>query len=99
MYFPVIGCVVEWSASDGALHAARSSFDDPLRTALASQRLRGRLPRGKLQPGTPKTISTSRQLFPLLAEVRARGFALDDEATVIGLRSVAAIIQSSQSRP
>ena len=38
IYFPVIGGVMEWSASDGVVYAA--SFDDPLRTALANQRLR-----------------------------------------------------------
>jgi superfamily II DNA or RNA helicase len=38
IYFPAVGGEMEWSAPDGALHAA--SFDDPLTTALANQRLR-----------------------------------------------------------
>jgi hypothetical protein len=38
VYFPVVGGVMEWSTSDGAVLAA--SFDDPLRTELANQRLR-----------------------------------------------------------
>jgi superfamily II DNA or RNA helicase len=38
VYFPVVGGVMEWSTSDGVILAA--SFDDPLRTELANQRLR-----------------------------------------------------------
>jgi len=38
IYFPAVGGEMEWSAPNGALHAA--SFDDPLSTALANQRLR-----------------------------------------------------------
>jgi superfamily II DNA or RNA helicase len=38
IYFPAVGGEMEWSAPDGALHAA--SFDDPLATGLANQRLR-----------------------------------------------------------
>jgi hypothetical protein len=38
IYFPAVGGVMEWSASDGVVYAA--SFEDPLRTALANQRLR-----------------------------------------------------------
>src|SRR4051812_5756750 len=38
VYFPRLGGQMEWSAPDGNIHAA--SFDDPLATALANQRLR-----------------------------------------------------------
>jgi superfamily II DNA or RNA helicase len=38
IYFPAVGGEMEWSAPNGALHAA--SFNDPLSTALANQRLR-----------------------------------------------------------
>src|SRR5207237_3908931 len=38
IYFPAVGGVMEWSASDGVVYAA--SFEDPLRAALANQRLR-----------------------------------------------------------
>ncbi len=38
VYFPAVGGVMEWSAPDGSLHSA--SFDDPLTTELANQRLR-----------------------------------------------------------
>lgn len=37
-YFPAVGGVMEWSASDGMVRAA--SFDDELSTELANQRLR-----------------------------------------------------------
>ena len=38
VYFPRLGGEMEWSAPDGTVHAA--TFDDPLATALANQRLR-----------------------------------------------------------
>jgi superfamily II DNA or RNA helicase len=38
IYFPAVGGKMEWSAPDGALYEA--SFEDPLVTALANQRLR-----------------------------------------------------------
>ncbi len=38
VYFPRVGGEMEWSAPDGALH--RATFDDPLATQLANQRLR-----------------------------------------------------------
>ena len=38
VYFPAVGGVMEWSAPDGSLHSA--SFDDPLTSELANQRLR-----------------------------------------------------------
>jgi superfamily II DNA or RNA helicase len=37
-YFPAVGGVMDWSASDGVVRAA--SFDDALGTQLANQRLR-----------------------------------------------------------
>jgi hypothetical protein len=38
VYFPRLGGQMEWSAPDGEVHAA--TFDDPIATALANQRLR-----------------------------------------------------------
>lgn len=38
VYFPKVGGQMEWSAPDGSLYEA--SFEDPLTTALANQRLR-----------------------------------------------------------
>jgi superfamily II DNA or RNA helicase len=38
VYFPRIGGEMEWSAPDGSVHAA--TFDDPLASQLANQRLR-----------------------------------------------------------
>ena len=38
VYFPRVGGDMEWSAPDGAVHQA--TFDDPLATQLANQRLR-----------------------------------------------------------
>ncbi len=42
---------------------------------------------------TPKTMTDVAQLIADLAQVRARGYALDDEETEIGLRAIAAPIR------
>ncbi len=42
---------------------------------------------------TPKTITEVSQLIADLAQVRARGYAIDDEETEIGLRAIAAPIR------
>lgn len=42
---------------------------------------------------TTKTITTVEQLMVDLAQVRARGYALDDEETEVGLRAIAAPIR------
>jgi DNA-binding IclR family transcriptional regulator len=46
-----------------------------------------------LAASTPKTITDLSQLMGDLAQVRARGYALDDEETEIGMRAIAAPIR------
>jgi len=48
--------------------------------------------RAKLQPRTEHTITDKAQLTQLLAQVRASGYALDDEESENGMRGVAAPI-------
>ena len=43
---------------------------------------------------TPKTVTTPEGLRAALAEVRRRGYALDDEETLLGLRCVAAPVKA-----
>jgi superfamily II DNA or RNA helicase len=63
VYFPRIGGHMEWSAPDGALHAA--TFEDPLTATLANQRLRTALSlEGEWLP------AVLREAVDRLAEVR-----------------------------
>ena len=67
-----------------------------LLACLTDAQVRALLQGKKLQPLTARTITTTRQLLAQLAEIRSRGFAINDEETVIGLRSVAAAIRGHQ---
>jgi len=59
--------------------------DEPLRTQLI-----GRL---RLKPHTPRTITSPAALALQVEEIRARGYAIDDEEIEEGLRCVAAPIR------
>jgi len=48
---------------------------------------------------TERTIDTPRRLEAALAEIRSRGWALDDEENALGLRCVAAAILDEHGRP
>ena len=48
---------------------------------------------------TERTIDTPRRLEAVLAEIRSRGWALDDEENALGLRCVAAAILDEHGRP
>lgn len=50
---------------------------------------------GKLEKRTPNTIVDGQRLREVLAEVRQRGFAVDDEETELGIRAMAAPIRDS----
>jgi IclR family acetate operon transcriptional repressor len=70
-----------------------------LLACLTDAQVRALVPGRKLQPLTARTITTPKQLLGQLAEIRSRGFAINDEETVIGLRSVAAAIKGHQATP
>ncbi len=76
-----------------------TSMGKALLAGLTDAQVRALLQSRKLQSLTPKTITTTRQLLAQLAEIRGRGFAINDEETVIGLRSVAAAIRGHQGSP
>jgi IclR family pca regulon transcriptional regulator len=75
-----------------------TSMGKALLASLTDAQVRALLP-AKLQPLTPRTITTTRQLLVQLAEIRSRGFAINDDETVIGLRSVAATIKGHRGSP
>jgi IclR family KDG regulon transcriptional repressor len=52
----------------------------------------------RLVPRTPKTIIAPQQIRAALEDVRARGFATEDEQSELGMRSVAAPIRNSNGR-
>ena len=79
--------------------AQATSMGKALLACLTDAQVRALLQGRKLQPLTARTITTTRQLLGQLAEIRSRGFALNDEETVIGLRSVAATIKDHQGSP
>ncbi|WP_345784730.1 IclR family transcriptional regulator [Halobellus ordinarius] len=51
-----------------------------------------------LEPTTPRTVTDREELFDQLEEIRERGYALDDEERLEGLRCVAAPILSNEDR-
>jgi IclR family pca regulon transcriptional regulator len=76
-----------------------TSMGKALLACLSDAQVRSLLRGRKLQPLTERTITTTKQLLAQLADIRARGFAINDEETVLGLRSVAATITGHQGSP
>src|SRR5216683_5344382 len=62
-----------------------TSMGKALLACLTDAQVRALLQGRKLQPLTARSITTTRQLLGELADIRARGFAINDEETVIGL--------------
>jgi len=79
--------------------AHATSMGKALLACLTDAQVRALVQGRKLQPLTARTITTPKQLLGQLAEIRSRGFAINDEETVIGLRSVAAAIKGHQATP
>lgn len=61
----------------------------------ASEMLRSRT----MHRETPKTVDTASVLIASLAEVRKRGYSVDDEENAVGLRCVASVIFDEHVRP
>jgi DNA-binding IclR family transcriptional regulator len=76
-----------------------TSMGKALLACLTDTQVRALLQGKRLQSLTPKSITTTRRLLAQLAEIRSRGFAVNDEETVLGLRSVAATIRDHQGSP
>lgn len=52
-----------------------------------------------LQTFTPNTLSTKEKLISELEEIRAKGYAIDNEEETLGIRCIAAPIRNSQGYP
>ena len=76
-----------------------TSMGKALLACLTDAQVRALLQGRKLQPLTARTITNTKQLLGELDDIRSRGFAINDEETVIGLRSVAAAIRGHQASP
>ena len=79
--------------------AHMTSMGKALLASLPDAQVRSLLRGKKLQAQTPNTVTSIKQLLEQLGAIRARGFAINDEETVIGLRSVAATIRDHQGSP
>ncbi len=77
----------------GARVPAHCSADGKALLAYQTNEMIESIAVGGLAALTPKTIIDVGQLMADLAQVRARGYALDDEETEIGLRAIAAPIR------
>ncbi|HZU05148.1 MAG TPA: IclR family transcriptional regulator [Chloroflexota bacterium] len=75
------------------LPAHCTSMGKALLAALPPEEREQRLASLRLEPWTPRTITDRRVLASELDRVQHRGFAINDEETVLGLRSVAAVIR------
>lgn len=81
------------------LPAHCSSMGKALLAALPADEFRAVLAALRLDPMTPSTITSTDRLETELRRVRSRGYAINDEETVRGLRSVAAAVRDAQGRP
>lgn len=95
-------CIDKLDASRSMRMASFVGFLDPLhcsgvgKTLLAFQDEPARqqlLARLQLEPHTPHTITDRAGLVAQIGEIRARGYAIDDEEIELGLRCVAAPIR------
>lgn len=67
-----------------------TSLGKAILSYLDQHSLRAVLPKEPFPAFTPKTIRTARELMADFAATRARGYAVDDEETELGLRCVGA---------
>lgn len=65
---------------------------------LPESRVRAILDEHGMESRTERTITSPTELFDELAEIGARGYAIDDEERMEGMRGVAAPVSSSRER-
>jgi IclR family pca regulon transcriptional regulator len=81
------------------LGAHCSSLGKALLAALPPEQAQAAIQRHPLEPMTPSTITSPARLEAELSRIRAAGYAVNDEETVLGLRSLAAAIRGADGRP
>ena len=79
------------------MHA--SGVGKAILAGLGPEEVQAVLRRHGLPRLTERTIDTPRRLEAALAEIRSRGWALDDEENALGLRCVAAAILDEHGQP
>ena len=79
------------------LHA--SAVGKALLAALPEDQVAALLDRIGLARLAPNTVATPERLRAVLAEIRQRGYAVDDEEHAIGLRCVAATLHDEHAEP
>lgn len=81
------------------LGAHCSSLGKALLAALPPDEALAAIAVRPLEPMTPLTITSASRLADELSRIRAAGYAVNDEETVLGLRSLAAAIRGADGRP
>lgn len=76
-----------------------SSMGKALLAALPADESADLIGRQPLEPWTPRTITSAPQLTAELERIRSLGYAINDEETALGLRSVAAAVIDAAGRP
>ena len=84
---------IRMKSNVGSRAPAHSTADGKALLAYQSREMIETIAAGGLSALTSKTITDVGQLLEDLAQVRLRGYAIDDEETEIGLRSIAAPIR------
>ncbi|MFE6840539.1 IclR family transcriptional regulator [Streptomyces sp. NPDC057705] len=88
--------------------ASRIGMRMPLHTTAIGKSILARLPADEVRDliaaaglprRTPRTLTTARALHAQLAEVRARGYALDDEENEPTIRCIGAAVLGPSGRP
>ncbi|MEU9143785.1 IclR family transcriptional regulator [Streptomyces sp. NPDC048349] len=88
--------------------ASRVGMRMPLHTTAIGKSILAHLPEEEvreliattgLPPRTPRTVTSTRALYAQLAEIRARGFALDDEENEATIRCIGAAVLGPDGRP
>jgi IclR family acetate operon transcriptional repressor len=83
----------------GRVPMSCSGVGKAILSRLAVEEVQAIVRRHGLPRLTERTIDTPRRLEAALAEIRARGWALDDEEHALGMRCVAAAILDENGRP
>jgi IclR family KDG regulon transcriptional repressor len=88
------GQAIRMSTSVGARAPVHCTADGKALLAFQSVEVIDQTIRAGLPQCSPKTVTDAKSLLRDLAAVRARGYAIDDEESELGLRSIAAPIRS-----